>query len=59
MKVGDTVQLKSGGPIMTIKEIDGDKDAWCQWFAGKEVKESGFPAASLKAANPDAGIGFA
>jgi len=30
-KVGDTVQLKSGGEVMTIEEIDVDS-ANCVWF---------------------------
>ncbi|WP_312310326.1 YodC family protein [Stenotrophomonas indicatrix] len=28
---GDQVQLKSGGPIMTINSIE-DGEAWCEWF---------------------------
>ena len=29
--VGDTVQLKSGGPIMTIEGVD-EKGVNCVWF---------------------------
>jgi uncharacterized protein YodC (DUF2158 family) len=39
--LGDRVQLKSGGPIMTVGEVSGD-DLWCQWFAENEVKASSF-----------------
>ena len=31
MKVGDVVQLKSGGPPMTISEIEDDYIV-CNWF---------------------------
>lgn len=33
-KAGDVVQLKSGGPAMTIAWIDGS-DARCEWFDNK------------------------
>lgn len=31
MKPGDTVQLKSGGPVMTIENVT-DGVAMCSWF---------------------------
>jgi len=35
LKIGDVVQLKSGGPTMTIESIDKSGDSiHCQWFAG-------------------------
>jgi uncharacterized protein YodC (DUF2158 family) len=37
MKPGDQVQLKSGGPIMTIKWIQGE-EAYCEWFDKSDVK---------------------
>lgn len=44
---GDRVQLKSGGPEMTVsKQIN---DNWyCQWFEKGELKSSSFPAHTLK-----------
>ena len=58
MKVGDVVKLKSGGPLMTIQEIDHwgivysggnyPKDqAKCFWFDGNEMKEGIFKLDSL------------
>lgn len=29
---GDVVQLKSGGPLMTVSKIDSDGDVYCTWF---------------------------
>jgi len=41
-KIGDIVQLKSGGPAMTVAKIrDADKEYRCAWFKGAS-HESGF-----------------
>lgn len=50
MKVGDVVQLKSGGPLMVIVEV-GNKDVVCFWhnLTGEGMKES-FPFATLNIA---------
>ena len=49
LKVGDVVQLKSGGPSMTIANIGdytssggGKEGAYCVWFDGKEKKSAVF-----------------
>lgn len=62
-KVGDTVQLKSGSRVMTIVRIIGDNpgddrykmtqglkdgDIVCNWYEDGDIKEKGFPPASLK-----------
>lgn len=44
---GDTVQLKSGGEIMTIEEID-DNSATCVWFDNKKVERHTFLLITLK-----------
>lgn len=36
LKVGDVVRLKSGGPKMTVYEIDKYKMISCKWFDKKE-----------------------
>jgi uncharacterized protein YodC (DUF2158 family) len=51
-KVGDIVQLKSGGPKMTI---NGNKDSngrfYCSWFAGSKLEAGVFGAGMLNAVN--------
>ena len=32
VKIGDVVQLKSGGPTMTIEDIDDSGNVRCKWF---------------------------
>ena len=49
MKPGDTVRLKSGGPVMTIREIDGEYAA-CDWFNGSELKRGRFHLSQLESA---------
>ena len=49
-KAGDVVQLKSGGPLMTVFEIDGNL-ASCRWFSGNDEKASSFPMELLKPAD--------
>ncbi len=48
LKVGDVVQLKSGGPKMTIASTKSNAaGVLCTWFDGNEVKSSRFPADAL------------
>ncbi len=61
LKVGDTVRLKSGGPIMTIDALDAHEQVICTWFEGKgaKKKQDRFPIATLEPAKKSAGaIGF-
>lgn len=54
LKLGDTVQLKSGGPIMTLgKETSSGSGAFsCNWFDDGAVKQAVFYAEQLKKAEP-------
>lgn len=54
---GQVVQLKSGGPEMTVEcRIDNLPDEsevyTCQWFAVEELKQANFPHDSLKIVEP-------
>lgn len=61
MKAGDVVELKSGGPRMTVAGLAGhnytvvgvarvvpDGCALCQWFEGATLKQDRFPIETLK-----------
>jgi uncharacterized protein YodC (DUF2158 family) len=45
-KVGDVVQLKSGGPKMTVTASEA-KTVHCVWFAGAKKEFGQFPPATL------------
>ena len=46
---GDVVELKSGGPPMTVIKIADAGAVWCQWFPSPDkVREKSFPSATLK-----------
>jgi uncharacterized protein YodC (DUF2158 family) len=50
-EVGDTVQLKSGGPDMTVIKTGtagGDRMVWCAWFEGTKDAYGPFPPEALK-----------
>jgi uncharacterized protein YodC (DUF2158 family) len=47
-KVGDVVQLKSGGPKMTVSELESDNRVFCIWFSGNDRKSDTFIAQALK-----------
>ena len=56
-KIGDQVQLKSGGPVMTVAGVveghpgvmnHAEGHVRCQWFSGKKLENGTFPAESLR-----------
>jgi uncharacterized protein YodC (DUF2158 family) len=54
LKPGDVVQLKSGGPIMTIRNIDGEW-AQCDWFDDGKANQKLFNLSQLKEAEASGG----
>jgi uncharacterized protein YodC (DUF2158 family) len=58
-KVGDVVQLKTGGPLMTVidpgRTVDGKVVVRCAWFDERKPCSNVFPADTLKIVEkPDA-----
>ena len=50
-EIGDRVELKSGGPVMTIERFDtigGQPSAWCTWFEGTRRMDADFVLAALQ-----------
>jgi uncharacterized protein YodC (DUF2158 family) len=51
-KVGDTVQLKSGSPRMTVTVVgmtaDGREIIECAWFDGTQRQSGTFPSEALR-----------
>ena len=45
--LGDLVQLKSGGPAMTVAAI-GQDSYLCQWFKGASKEQATFKEAVLQ-----------
>ena len=48
---GDVVQLKSGGPHMTVSHLhvwNKQQEAQCDWFEGTKQCGGSFPVTSLK-----------
>jgi uncharacterized protein YodC (DUF2158 family) len=58
IKPGDVVQLKSGGPPMTVTQIgqanyEDFLSAWCSWFEGKKANQGVYALVALKKATPE------
>ena len=45
-KPGDIVQLKSGGPKMTVQDVR-PQTIHCQWFAGSKLEDGHFNKESI------------
>ena len=51
VKAGDVVQLKSGGPEMTVNFVENDggtEVAACTWFVNSKRENGRFAVATLK-----------
>lgn len=52
LKTGDVVQLKSGGPLMTITSVGNDGNHQpmirCTWFELSEQKKGHFPPETVE-----------
>lgn len=55
-KIGDTVILNSGGPVMSVKALPTESSSsyTCQWFAGKKLDQGAFKGEQLVSAEPKA-----
>lgn len=51
--VGDIVQLKSGGPRMTVEEILYGGNIRCQWFSGSKLNTGDFDPGSIQDAKEE------
>lgn len=51
-KAGDIVQLKSGGPAMTVVTVREDGGIYCNWFRGAQNEGSVFKLETLQAYVP-------
>ena len=47
-KTGDIVELRSGGPKMTVYDEEFSGDIRCQWFVNAKLQEGTFPPGSLR-----------
>jgi uncharacterized protein YodC (DUF2158 family) len=47
-EIGDVVQLRSGGPKLTVRSVISEGDIVCQWFETDVVHEESFPNEALK-----------
>jgi len=56
LKPGDVVQLKSGGPLMTVRWVGDKADVSCTWFVGSEVRHADFKVEQLNLADPKTGF---
>jgi len=53
-KIGDLVQLKSGGPVMTVTDVPdnlGNAFVWCKWSVNDKTESDSFPPLALKIAD--------
>ena len=51
--IGDLIQLKSGGPVMTVTDVPdlGNAFVWCKWSVNGKTEHDSFPPLALKIAD--------
>ena len=54
-EAGDTVMLKSGGPVMTVEEVEGT-DVYAVWFDKNQEKRDMFQKATLRRYDGPGGV---
>lgn len=56
-EIGDNVELKSGGPTMTVERYHSSRDTQleCQWFAGSKLQSGWFEEETLSKVEPEGG----
>jgi uncharacterized protein YodC (DUF2158 family) len=52
LKKGDTVKLKSGGPVMTVQGESMGGEVICKWFVEEQMMSATFVEEALEPANP-------
>jgi uncharacterized protein YodC (DUF2158 family) len=52
-KLGDSVRLKSGGPIMMVCYIEPEGEVFCEWFDDHNLLQLYFKPGSLVRCNED------
>ena len=59
LKSGDTVRLKSGGPVMTVKNLNNFHNWVCTYFdKDGKVQEAAFVTEQLIPSEPSKDYGF-
>jgi len=54
IKKGDTVMLKSSGPIMSVESVEEGR-AYCVWFLNGKMEKASFSVDILEAVDPATG----
>lgn len=47
-QIGDSVRLRSGGPLMTVTGVTDGGWLICTWFKERHVETSSFPPPALE-----------
>jgi uncharacterized protein YodC (DUF2158 family) len=48
--LGDLVELRSGGPVMTVSSIPSQGTVYCKWFVGGKLQVGDFAIGVLEPA---------